>query len=153
MKKTLIFVTALNLIFLCGCSRVKIIKNQHYKPVKIEKIILLELKCTKIMAPRCNRLKEQIEDEFLKSGFDVLDRKHLETFMKEQAMGASGLTEEDYVKLGKMLQAQAVIVGVFFRKLTALKVISTETGVVIMKVKSRAKMGKTVRKIAEELRG
>jgi hypothetical protein len=136
---------------LTGCSRVKIIKNQHYKPVKIEKIILLELKCTKIMAPRCSRLKEQLEDEFLKNGFDVLDRKHTETFMKEQAMGASGLTEEDYVKLGKMLQAQAVILGVFFRKYTALKIISTETGQVIMKVKSRAKIGKTVKVIAREL--
>jgi hypothetical protein len=57
-------------------------------------------------------LTDAFETAFLETGARLVERGRIKAILSEQAFSASGLTEEDSVKIGRLLSADAVIVGV-----------------------------------------
>lgn len=57
-------------------------------------------------------LTDAFETAFLMTGARLVERSRLKEVLGEAAFSASGLTEEDGVKLGRLLSADAVVVGV-----------------------------------------
>jgi hypothetical protein len=57
-------------------------------------------------------LTDAFETAFLETGARLVERGKLKAILGEQAFSASGLTEEDSVKIGRLVSADAVIVGV-----------------------------------------
>lgn len=56
-------------------------------------------------------LTDAFETAFLETGARLVERARLREVLGEAALSASGLTEEDTVRLGKLLSADAVLFG------------------------------------------
>ncbi len=51
------------------------------------------------------------ETYFLKTGLDIVEREKVEAILREQQFSLSGLTEGNQKKLGKLLNADAIVTG------------------------------------------
>lgn len=56
-------------------------------------------------------LRDSFESAFLQTGFRVVERNQLDRLLEEMSFSASGLTEEDRLRLGEILNADALILG------------------------------------------
>ena len=90
-------------------------------------------------------VKEAFETAFLETDYRVLERGKLDKIIDEMQLSMSGLTEEQGINLGKMLNAEAVIYGTvttfyrgsFLGSYTtvsfSVKAVHVESGVIIWK--------------------
>jgi curli biogenesis system outer membrane secretion channel CsgG len=51
------------------------------------------------------------ETYFLKSGLDIVEREKVEALLKEQQFSMTGLTDSDRTRIGKLLNADAIVTG------------------------------------------
>lgn len=133
-------------------SPVNITINKNVEIKKPKRILFLYLNCdSRYNNSLCNDIRDKIENELLINSFDVLDRNFIETSLKEQSLSLSGLTEENMLKVGKMLSAEAILIAeLASRGNMRLKLVSTETGQIIMKIDSYASTGKIIQSMSKE---
>lgn len=62
----------------------------------------------------------------------VADRRHLSKVLEEQKLSLSGLTDENTVKLGKMLNIDIIVIRMIYDKKSTTKMIKVDTGEVLM---------------------
>lgn len=126
---------------LAGCSSsVEVVISKHSDPNEIQKVAVF-----KINKLSHYQTTEKISDllihEFLKLGFDVVERSDIERLVKEQKLSVSGFIDpKEAVAIGKLTGADTIVLGTGELdpndkdKLTYLviKVISLKTGSVII---------------------
>jgi curli biogenesis system outer membrane secretion channel CsgG len=90
-------------------------------------------------------MNDAFETAFLEGGIRVVERSKLEAAIKEAAFANSGLTADNGIQLGKMVSADAILMGTitayhqggFGKKPTivsvSIKTISVETGTILWK--------------------
>lgn len=93
-----------------------------------------------------NQVSDYLKIEFVKRGYDVVEREQLSALMKEQEFQASGVTEGNAAKAGRILNVPAVVlinIPDYGEKvaLTA-KMIDVETGSIVWIGEGTGKMDK-----------
>jgi curli biogenesis system outer membrane secretion channel CsgG len=99
-----------------------------------------------------NIFSNQLEDILLMNGYTVLDRNMMHDIMHEQGLSETGLSVSNQIKIGKLLNAQALVtasynptikskliypgppkISSFFHDVS-IKIIDVETSAVIVKI-------------------
>lgn len=84
-------------------------------------------------------LADRYTFELMRAGYDVVERQRLETILREQELGLTGLTNpKTSLKVGKILGVQGFVFGSVSGKPNAFsvmtKLVDTETGVTVWSV-------------------
>ena len=77
--------------------------------------------------------------ELMRAGYDVIERQRLESILKEQELGMTGLTDpKTSLKIGKILGVQGFVFGSASGKPNAFsvmtKLVDTETGTTVWSI-------------------
>lgn len=135
-------------VFLNGCGFNRIHINKSYKDTRVKNITIL---------PQSAGADEKEADELcsslLSAGFNVIERKHVNSVLEEQKLSLTGLLEkQNYRDIGKLANADAIVmVSVVFMR-TNIRVIDVETGAVIASGKAhRGRYGIFSNKLARKL--
>jgi len=108
----IIFITA-------GCSSVDkgVYVNPQMKSYSIKTIVVLPLennnseKYKEYYPEAPEVIRDALESSLLKTGWQIIEREKISKIISELELQASGLTLENGVKIGKMLNADVIIIG------------------------------------------
>lgn len=106
----------LTLLFFCfallsGCrSSVDIVISRHVDPDGIKRIAIFKM--DRLSYRENDKISDLLIHEFLRLGYDVVERTEIEKLIKEQKLGASGFVDPDQaVAIGKMAGADSIVIG------------------------------------------
>lgn len=117
LNRYLIIFSMCFLVFSCGSSIQKAFVKDDIKKYKVNTITILEFANNnpdrfKKYHPEASEVtRDAIETVFLGFGYNVVERSKLNQVIKEQKLSLTGLTKEDEVKVGKLLNADVVVIG------------------------------------------
>ncbi|GEM_PF-2102955 len=75
-------------------------------------VVVLDLEATGVEKHEAKILSGYVRDAIFKTGkYKLVDRKQLEAALKELKLSMTGLSEDQLIRLGKLLQAQKMISG------------------------------------------
>jgi hypothetical protein len=128
-------------IQLSGCKTgVDIVISRHASPDEIKKVAIFKME----RGGRYNqgeRISDLLTHEFLKLGFDVVERSEIERLVKEQKFSVSGFIDpKEAVAIGKLSGADTIVIGSLqldeknkdILKYFMIKIISLKTGSVMI---------------------
>jgi len=115
MKRLLI----LFFLYAIGCSSVNksVYVNPQLNSYKVETVIVLPLednnseRYRKYFPRASGVIRDALESSLLKTGWQIIEREKIFKIMDELEIQASGLTLKDGVKIGKMLNADVIVIG------------------------------------------
>lgn len=115
MKRVIIFV----FMFTVGCSSVdkSVYLNPQLKSYNVKTIVVLPLENNnseryKEYYPEASDVvRDALESALLKTGWQIIERNKISKILAELELQASGLTLENGVKIGKMLNADVIVIG------------------------------------------
>jgi len=115
MKRLLILV----LLFASGCSSVdkSIYVNPQMDSYNVKTAVVLPLennnseRYKKYFPEAADVVRDALESSLLKIGWQIIEREKISKVINELELQASGLTLENGVKIGKMLNADVIIIG------------------------------------------
>ena len=105
---------------------------------KINMGIIIETKLSELDKQKKEDLEIGQEKSFFnmiqrnKDKYTFVDRKHLKTLLEEQKLSASGLTDSETVKLGKLLNLDVIIIRMIYKDTEVTKVLKVDTGEVLL---------------------
>lgn len=109
MKK--VFILLISFAFLSGCrSSVDIVISRHVDPDGIKRIAIFKM--DRLSYRDNDKISDLLTHEFLRLGYDVVERTEIEKLIKEQKLGASGFVDPDQaVAIGKLAGADSIVIG------------------------------------------
>lgn len=101
----------LGLAALAGCSSGESFVKPGYDFNKLGKIAVVDVTGSNLAPDSKNLLADNFGMEFLKKGFDLIERNQIQKALTESKFQASGLTNDgERSQLGKVLNVQAIVV-------------------------------------------
>jgi len=75
-------------------------------------IVVLDLEASGVKAHEAQILSDYVRDAIFKTGkYKLVDRKQLEAALKDLKLSMTGLSQDELIQLGKVLQAQKMVSG------------------------------------------
>lgn len=138
-------------------SSVDVVVSRHGNPEEIRKVAIFKFNIQK----RSNfynrgsyysddRISDLLTHEFLKLGFDVVERSEIERLVKEQKLSVSGFIDpKEAVAIGRLSGADTIVTGTGTMvapdkdvlNYLVIKVISLKSGSVVMTANLKRNMG------------
>jgi hypothetical protein len=83
--------------------------------------------------------------------YKLVDRKHLNKILEEQKLSSSGITDNDTVKLGKILNLDIIVIRTIYEESKVTKVLKVDTGEVLLFItyKDKTKKEETKKEVME----
>lgn len=115
--KNIALLAVISLTSSVGCATIK--ADSTVKPnfdfSKIGKVGLVQVAFGNAKAPQdfeaaSNQIGDIMLMEFMRKGYETVERNQIEAVLKEQQFQHSGMTEQDAVQVGKILNLKAVII-------------------------------------------
>jgi hypothetical protein len=142
MRKFIIIALAVcSIIPFTACkSAVDIVISKHACPDDIVKVAILKMEKGS-RYHQGERISDLLTHEFLKLGFDVVERSEIDRIVKEQKFSFSGFIEpKEAVAMGKLSGADTIVIGSLqmdekdkeLLKYFIVKIISLKTGSVMI---------------------
>lgn len=138
--KKLSFLSLLVLMLLQCKSSVEVVISKHGDPDEIKKVAIFKI--NKLGHYQTSeKISDMLIHEFLKLGFDVVERSDIERLVKEQKLSVSGFIDpREAVAIGKLTGADTIVIGTGelhqndkdMLTYLIIKVISLKTGSVII---------------------
>jgi hypothetical protein len=98
-------------LLLTGCTKASSFFKPGYDFSQLNKVAVAEVTGARGDTGAQNEVADLFSMEMLKRGFSVVERKQVETILKEQQLQQGGMTSrEDPVKMGEVLNVQAVMI-------------------------------------------
>ena len=115
MRKILIII----FLFLAGCSSLdkSVYVNPRIKSYKVKTLVVLPLddnnseKYKKFFPEAAGVIRDALESSLIKTGWQIIERKKIFNVIRELELQNTGLTLENGVKIGKMLNADVIVLG------------------------------------------
>jgi Curli production assembly/transport component CsgG len=105
-----ILIASLALLALSCRSSVDIVISRHVDPDGIKRIAIFKM--DRLSYRENDKISDLLIHEFLRLGYDVVERTEIEKLIKEQKLGASGFVDPDQaVAIGKMAGADSIVIG------------------------------------------
>ncbi|MDH5718325.1 MAG: CsgG/HfaB family protein [Spirochaetia bacterium] len=140
MEKPIKIIVLFTFFVLYSCSSFDVVANKNTSVKEVKRIAVFNIK--NISQTDGANLAEFIGVEFLRHGYDVVERSILESIIKEQSLSQSGLVDDQTAaKIGKLAGADTVVIGsgkYSNGKLEVLviKLVSAETSSVLLAAQS-----------------
>jgi curli biogenesis system outer membrane secretion channel CsgG len=107
------------LLFVFGCSSVdkSVYLNPQMKNYNIKTVVVLPLennnteKYKKYYPEAPDVIRDALESSLIKTGWQIIEREKISKILQELELQVSGLTIENGVKIGKMLNADVIVIG------------------------------------------
>ncbi|MBL8032206.1 MAG: hypothetical protein JNJ69_00785 [Leptospiraceae bacterium] len=98
-------------VFFAGCrSSVDIVISRHIDPDDIRRVAIFKM--DRLSYRDNDKVSDLLTHEFLRLGYDVVERTEIERLIKEQKLGASGLIDPNQaVAIGKLAGADSIVIG------------------------------------------
>ncbi len=97
------------LVFSCRSS-IDVVISRHVDPDGIKRIAIFKM--DRLSYRENDKISDLLIHEFLRLGYDVVERTEIEKLIKEQKLGASGFVDPDQaVAIGKMAGADSIVIG------------------------------------------
>ena len=91
-------------------SSVDVVISKHVDPDNIKRIAIFKM--DRLSYRENDKISDLLIHEFLRLGYDVVERTEIEKLIKEQKLGASGFVDPDQaVTIGKMAGADSIVIG------------------------------------------
>jgi len=98
------------LLLISSCSSVDVVVNKRNVPKKMERIAIFPVKG--LGRTNGSKLADLLMVDFLRQGYDIVERSQLKRVMKELRFSMSGFVDQrKAVEVGRMAGADAIIVG------------------------------------------
>jgi len=109
----------ITILFAAGCSSVNksVYINPEIKNYNIRTVVVLPLednnreKYKEYFPEAAGVVRDALESSLLKTGWQIIEREKIYKIIKEIELQNTGLTLENGVKIGKMLNADVIIIG------------------------------------------
>ena len=142
MKRYIILLICLSCVtLLLQCrSSVEVVISKHGNPDEINKVAVFKFDKIRYYQT-ADKISDLLIHEFLKLGFDVVERADIERLVKEQKLSISGFIDpKEAVAIGKLTGADTIVIGTGeldpkdkdMLTYLVIKVISLKTGSVII---------------------
>lgn len=121
-------------------SSVEVVISKHGDPDEIKKVAVFKFEKLRYYQT-ADKISDLLIHEFLKLGFDVVERADIERLVKEQKLSVSGFIDpKEAVAIGKLTGADTIVIGTGeldakdkdMLTYLVIKVISLKTGSVII---------------------
>lgn len=91
-------------------SSIEVVISKHVDPNDIKRIAIFKM--DRLSYRENDKVSDLLIHEFLKLGYDVVERTEIDRLVKEQKLGASGLVDPDKaVAIGKLAGADSIVLG------------------------------------------
>jgi curli biogenesis system outer membrane secretion channel CsgG len=118
LKLKMVLLVSLLLIISCGTSgNANYFVRKDVKKFKINSIAILDFEDNnsenyKSYFPEATKVTENaIQSSFLLFGYNIIERNQLKKVLAEQKLQLTGLTNEDRVRIGRLLNADLIVMG------------------------------------------
>lgn len=147
LKGPAVTILAALFLFLTACQSVDVVLNRHTDPLEMKRLALFRIQ--NVRRRTGDKITDLLTIEFLRYGYNLIERAKLEQIIRELKLGRSGLVNTARaVEVGKLAGADTVILGnaeVPYKtpnelKHLVLKCIDVETGAVILAVQLKREM-------------
>lgn len=154
--KLLLILLSAALLFQCRSS-VEVVISKHGNPDDIKKVAVFKFDKIRYYQT-ADKISDLLIHEFLKLGFDVVERSDIERLVKEQKLSVSGFIDpREAVTIGKLTGADTIVIGTGeldqkdrdMLTYLIIKVISLKTGSVI--ITANLKKNMTIRDAIAEV--
>lgn len=119
MKKTSMVLSLwMRFLFLAGMitlatscrSSIDIVISRHVDPDEIKRVAIFKM--DRLSYRENDKVSDLLIHEFLRLGYDVVERTEIERLIKEQKLGASGFVDPNQaVAIGKLAGADSIVIG------------------------------------------
>ena len=119
------------------------------KSEKINIGLIIEIKIPSLDGYKKEMLENEEETQFHsmidwnKEKYKVIDRRHLGKILEEQKLSSSGITDNETIKLGKILNLDIIILRMIYEQSKITKVLKVDTGEVLLFRSYETKTSKT----------
>lgn len=99
-------------VFICvSCrSNIDIVISRHVDPEGIKRVAIFKM--DRLSYRENDKVSDLLTHEFLRLGYDVVERTEIERLIKEQKLGASGFVDPNQaVAIGKLAGADSIVIG------------------------------------------
>jgi len=120
-------------------------------------LAIMPIKCDANLGAYCSMIPEIMSDKLLRLGnYRILDQTNINEILKRMALEQSGFySESDAAKVGKLLNADMVIVGSYAQvgeeRVISAKIVSMETGLVSKSAVLTSTKGEDLETLVERL--
>lgn len=99
------------LVFCSSCrNSMEVVISKHVDPTSIKRVAIFKM--DRLSYRENDRISDLLIHEFLRLGYDVVERSELERLVKEQKLGASGFVDPNKaVEIGKLAGADSIVIG------------------------------------------
>jgi len=138
--KIITFLSVLIMLVLQCKSNVEVVISKHGNPDEIKKVAVFKINKLGYYHT-AEKISDLLIHEFLKLGFDVVERSDIDRLVKEQKLSISGFIDpKEAVAIGKLTGADTIVIGTGeldrqdkdMLTYLVIKVISLKTGSVII---------------------
>lgn len=110
MKKTILLILIISI--LSGCGLYNVATKKDYDFSKIKRIAAVEFSSNRTYKNSGEVVSDEFVLQLMKKGYSVIERRKIDTILKEQNLGESNRLESSTVKkIGKILGVNVVITG------------------------------------------
>ncbi|AFM11635.1 CsgG/HfaB family protein [Turneriella parva] len=105
----LILIVAIAGLQACRNS-MEVVISKHVDPTTIKRVAIFKM--DRLSYRENDKISDLLIHEFLRLGYDVVERTELERLVKEQKLGASGFVDPNKaVEIGKLAGADSIVIG------------------------------------------
>ncbi len=99
------------LVFTSSCrSSIDIVISRHVDPDDIKRVAIFKM--DRLSYRENDKVSDLLIHEFLRLGYDVVERTEIERLIKEQKLGVSGFVDPNQaVAIGKLAGADSIVIG------------------------------------------
>lgn len=91
-------------------SSIDIVISRHVDPDEIKRVAIFKM--DRLSYRENDKVSDLLIHEFLRLGYDVVERTEIERLIKEQKLGASGFVNPNQaVAIGKLAGADSIVIG------------------------------------------
>ena len=91
-------------------SSIDIVISRHIDPDDIKRVAIFKM--DRLSYRENDKISDLLIHEFLRLGYDVVERTEIERLIKEQKLGASGFVDPNQaVAIGKLAGADSIVIG------------------------------------------
>ncbi len=100
------------IVSIAGCAHSSVIRQANYDFKKIQRVALMKFPDFPGVPGSGEVVTSLFEQSLLTAGYQIVERRHIESVLKESYLGSTGaIDSSNALEIGKLLNANALILG------------------------------------------